>query len=334
MSQIFDALQRSEAEDSGTELPQLLEATELLRRAERRAGLKRESEVAFDVSVATPVVESDESIEPEVKGLFRASAQTMLRVEASQQSEATSSFPTFQTLDAPASSRDRLVDLAEKSNAAAEAFRLLGVRLRNLRRERPLKKLLITSTIPREGKSTVAANLASTLARMVKERVLLLEGDVRRPSLSELFGLANSPGICEWLGGQCGPSKAIYHLEERSIWILPAGKTPGNPLDLLQSARLAMLMEELAPRFEWIIIDSPPVLPLADTSVWARQADGILLVTRQGVTEKKQLKRGLEALEPKKLVGALLNSCTASDMDHYYYGKSSASSTPHGSSES
>jgi Mrp family chromosome partitioning ATPase len=90
-------------------------------------------------------------------------------------------------------------------------------------------------------------------------------------------------------------------------------------LELLQSGKLPALMEQLGQWFDWIVIDSPPVLPLADTSVWMRLADGVLLITRQGITEKRQLKRGLEAVEPKKLIGALLNGSTnSSDTDYYY----------------
>jgi capsular exopolysaccharide synthesis family protein len=331
MSHIFDALQRSEEENSGAELQAFSEPTELLRRAERRAAAKRESAAVIELPDAATVAERETPRKTESRGLSATSVETALRVEAPSAGDHSgpqaSPFSKCQTLSVSLAPRDRLVCLSQESSAAAEAFRLLGVRIRNLRRERQLKKLLITSTIPREGKSTIAANLASTLAMMAKERVLLLEGDVRRPSLSELFGLNNNPGICEWLSGACGPAKAIYHLEGPGFWILPAGKAAGNPLDLLQSARLATVMDELAGWFDWIIIDSPPVLPLADTSVWARMADGVLLVARQGVTEKKQLQRGIDALDPKKLIGALLNSCTAGDSDYYYYGKS-----PNGSS--
>jgi Mrp family chromosome partitioning ATPase len=112
---------------------------------------------------------------------------------------------------------------------------------------------------------------------------------------------------------------SIYHLEEPDIWILPAGSAPSNALELLQSGRLSTLMDRLTAWFDWIIIDSPPVLPLADTSVWMRLADGILLATRQGSTEKRQLLRGLEAIEPKKLIGAVVNSSNNAAASDYYY---------------
>ena len=100
---------------------------------------------------------------------------------------------------------------------------------------------------------------------------------------------------------------------------MPAGSSPSNPLELLQSGKVATLLEQLAELFDWIIIDSPPVLPLADTSVWSRLADGILLVARQGVTEKRQLQRAIDAVESQKLVGALLNSSNSAPHTDYYY---------------
>src|SRR5262249_48373806 len=98
----------------------------------------------------------------------------------------------------------------------------------------------------------------------------------------------------------------------------PAGRAPQNPLELMQSGKLALFMDQLTSWFDWIVIDSPPVLPLADTSVWARMCDGILLVTRKGITEKTHLQRGLEALEQSKLCGALVNGSTEASHSDYY----------------
>ena len=99
---------------------------------------------------------------------------------------------------------------------------------------------------------------------------------------------------------------------------MPAGTSPQNPLEVLQSAKLNALMAQLAEWFDTVVIDSPPVLPLADTSVWMRLADGIILVARQGITEKKQLQKGLEAIDPQKLIGALLN-CSQNQANSHYY---------------
>jgi capsular exopolysaccharide synthesis family protein len=199
------------------------------------------------------------------------------------------------------------------------------VRVRHLRRDGALKKVLITSTIPQEGKSMVAGNLACTLGLRTQQKILLLEGDLRRPSLSHMFGLGRNPGLCELLERESSLTASIYHLVSPNIWILPAGSVPSNALELLQSGRLSALMDQLTGLFDWIIIDSPPVLPLADTSVWMRLADGILLTTRQGTTKKRQLEKGLEAIEPKKLIGALVNSSKNATASDYYYSPATIS---------
>jgi capsular exopolysaccharide synthesis family protein len=165
------------------------------------------------------------------------------------------------------------------------------------------------------------------LAHISKEKTLLVEGDIRRPSLSRMFQLDKMTGMCEWLRGEHELAECIYRIETAGIWVLPAGKPAASPLELMQSKKLAALMNQLAVLFGWIVIDSPPILPLADASVWTRIVDGILLVTRQGITERKQLERALDALGPDKLIGALLNCSRVSKYSsYYYYAKAAAAS--------
>jgi len=99
---------------------------------------------------------------------------------------------------------------------------------------------------------------------------------------------------------------------------MPAGTLPTNPLELMQSGSLSRLMGQLANMFDWIIVDSPPLLPLADTTVWARMTDGILLVVRQGKTQKSLLQRGLEMVKKSDLLGVVMNGCTDSNLTNYY----------------
>jgi capsular exopolysaccharide synthesis family protein len=212
----------------------------------------------------------------------------------------------------------RLVCLTDQASLGAEKFRFLGVRLRQLRQSRSLQHLLITSTIPDEGKSMVSANLAITLAQRKQQKVLLLDGDLRRSSLSLRFGLPALPGLSEWLQGDLGPITSIYRLEEAGFWFLPAGNPPDSNLDLMHPERLSELMNQLTSWFDWILIDSPPLVPLADTSIWMRSADGVLLVVREGTTQKRQLQRGLQILQRSKLLGVVMNSTTNPDHDNYY----------------
>jgi capsular exopolysaccharide synthesis family protein len=331
MSQIFDALLRSEAERSGGALSALPEATELLRRAELHAASQRETGVKSDRSDAAESAGCDTSFGLKIRPPVAMPHEILEAAVPPLVDKHSDVFGLFQYLAVSLSPQSRLPCITDNESPAAEAFRLLGVRLRHLRRDRPLKSVLITSTIPQEGKSMVAANLACTLALRTKQRTLLLEGDVRRPSLSTMFGIGKNAGICECLQGERSLMTSIYHLEGQGFWILPAGNTPNNPLELLQSGKLSSLMDQLNAWFDWIIIDSPPVLPMADTSVWMRLADGILLVTRQGTTESRQLQRGLEALESQKLIGALLNNSAHSASGDYYYRPTTGSKATDGS---
>jgi capsular exopolysaccharide synthesis family protein len=317
VSQIFDALQRSEAERSGIESSGLAEATEMLQRAEHLAASEWEANGLSQLSAAKGA-EHDISFGRAGATPIAMASEAPATTELSRPDECLNPFDQFQSLQVSLAAQSRLISLTDKGSPTAEAFRLLVVRLRQLRRDRALKKLLITSTIPQEGKSVVAANLACTLALGTQQRVLVLDGDLRRPSLSQMFGLKKPPGLCERLQGDRSLMASIYHLEEPKLWILPSGSAPSNALELLQSGKLSTLMDQLAAWFDWIIIDSPPVLPLADTSVWMRFADGILLITRQGVTEKRQLERGLEAIEPKKLIGAVMNGSKDAATNGYY----------------
>jgi capsular exopolysaccharide synthesis family protein len=325
MSRIFDALQRSEREKAGDDSQTLPQGPELLRRAERAATSNWDAAaVGIDLE-STSVADDDESIDRSVLPLLEAAAAPLSHPESLLVGQRRDVLSRFQSLEISLPSQSRLVCLTDRDNPAAEAIRLLGVRLKDLRRTRPLKKVLITSTIPQEGKSMISANLACALAHSSDERTLLVEGDLRRPSLAHMFGIKKVPGIYECLSEEASPLASIYRLKDAGIWILPAGNGLGNPIELLQSQRLPALMDRIATWFDWIIIDSSPVLPLADTSVWMRLADGVLLVTRQGVTEKAQLTKGLEALEPNKLIGALVNGSMASAYSGYYFHSSIAS---------
>jgi protein-tyrosine kinase len=304
MSRIFDALQRSGLEQTGIEYPDM-------------------------VSVATEVFEASQPqgsnhavnprLGPELLSRLESAVSFASATEASDAPERLSDVPKeFPALEVSVTPASHLVFLTEPDSIAAEKFRFLGVRLRQLRQNRPLKKILITSTIPEEGKSLVAANLAGVLARR-KEKVLLIEGDMRRPTLAQQFGVGRLAGLAEWLQSGMQTPSNIYRLGGPDFWLLPAGNPPANALELMQSGKLSQLMAQLSTMFDWIVVDSPPLLPLADTTVWVRFTDGTLLVTREGKTEKASLKRGLEALKKSDLLGVVLNGSSHVEHDYYYH---------------
>jgi len=304
MSQIFDALHRSEAERSGTDLAELSAAADLLAVAERQ--------VVQLAAAGDRPTENKQQTEND---------HDRQKVRVDQ-------FSQFQPVRVLVSPQSKLVCITEEESLAAEKFRFLGVRLRHLQQKHPLKRVLVTSSMAEEGKSTIAANLSCALAKRQEQKTLLLEGDLRRPSLAQQLGLGKISGLSELLQGEPAPAMNIYQLEGLGFWILPAGSPPRNPLELMQSGKLSLLMDQLAGWFDWIVIDSPPVLPLADTSVWMRLADAVLLATRPGKTAKRQLQRALEAVEQSKLLGALINGSTEAtlgDYYHYYAGKTAVS---------
>ncbi len=290
MSHIFEALQRAEAERSGGNHSKVPEsASELL---ERALGLQTERVVPAEVPCWH---EAGSGLTPEML------ASSLLVV------------PT------PASDA-RLVCLTDQGSLAAEKYRVLGLRLRNLREKRQLKRIVVTSTIPEEGKTLTSANLALNQSRSKVLRTILIDGDLRRPSLGSRFGLSHSmPGLAECLTGEKQLSSVICKLQGTNLWFLPAGDAPENPLELMQSGKTADLLNTLGSLFDWIIIDSPPLFPLADTPFWAKLSDGVLLVVREGVTEKQSLQKVSETLDRSLILGVIVNSCSDGNHHNYYH---------------
>src|SRR5438034_11548890 len=208
MSRLFEALQKSEP-DLSFDFPLAMQLTDELLKPTETESPRKESE-EFDPS-------------------RRAKQDSAV---ASELDQPIPSAPVVIKPDA------RLVCLTQKDSLAAEKFRFLAVRLRQLQQNRAVKKLLVTSTIPEEGKSMISANLALSLARKKRQRVLLLEGDLRRPTLYESFGLRSLPGVSEWLKSGSSEIKNIYYIEEAGLWFFPAGSLPENPMELMQSGRL------------------------------------------------------------------------------------------------
>jgi capsular exopolysaccharide synthesis family protein len=308
MSRIFDALQRSGKEQTGVEYPDVPSmATEVF---DASQGQK-----PADPTIADQVLTFQE---PGVLAGIAENPAPVAHVAETPIPEKSHDIPGgFPSLEVHVSPSSRLVFFTEPDSMAAEKFRFLGVRLRHLRQNRPLKKVLVTSTIQEEGKTLVSANLAGVLARR-REKVLLLEGDLRRPALTQQFGLGRLAGLGEWLQSGVQTVSNVYHLGGPGFWLMPAGHPPANPLELMQSGRLSQLMGQLVRLFDWIIVDSPPLLTLGDTTVWARLTDGTVFVAREGKTEKAPLQRGLETLKKSELLGIVLNGCSDSAHKNYY----------------
>jgi capsular exopolysaccharide synthesis family protein len=218
----------------------------------------------------------------------------------------------------------RLVAWTTPNSLGAEKFRALAVRLDDMRRHHQLKSLQVTSSVINEGKSFVAANLAVTLAKYSGSKTLLIEGDLHRPTLASMLGLKDLQGLSEWWSSRNQDlSRFLVRLTGTALWFLPAGKACDRPSEILRSAQLAEAFAQLAGRFDWVVVDSTPMLPVIDANLWSRLVDGTLLVVREGVAPLKALKNGLQSLDNPKLIGVVINEASEFDQVDYdgqYYG--------------
>ena len=206
--------------------------------------------------------------------------------------------------------------LAPKS-LAAEQYRSLRTRLAQMEGTGGLRTILITSPQKGEGKSVTASNLALTMAQELQRRVLLVEADLRKPSLQHLFGLPPGPGLAEYLTGAVELKDAMRFVPEHNLTVLTAGTAPLNPAELLGSTAMRRLLDHLRTRFDRVILDTPPVLPLADVAILAPLVDGSLIVVRAGVTPKPAIENALRAFDSSRLLGVVLNE-SGIEQDYRY----------------
>jgi len=206
--------------------------------------------------------------------------------------------------------------LAPKS-PAAEQYRGLRTRLAQTEGAHNLRSFLITSPQKGEGKSITAANLALTMAQELHRNVVLVEADLRKPSLQHLFGLPPCPGLADYLAGAADLASVMKFLPDYHLTVVPGGTAPTNPAELLGSTAMRRMLDQLRTRFDRVILDSPPVLPLADVAVLAPLVDGALLVVRAGMTPKPAIENALRAFDSSRLLGLVLNESGMED-DYRY----------------
>ncbi|HTF67391.1 MAG TPA: CpsD/CapB family tyrosine-protein kinase [Edaphobacter sp.] len=219
----------------------------------------------------------------------------------------------------------RLVFHTDPSGPAADRFRFMRMRLRTLKTLGKLKSLLITSALPQDGKSTIALNLATVMAEGGKHSVLLIEADLYHPSLAKRLDLPARSGLAECLENGVDPISLLRRLEPLHWYLLPAGMPQGNPTELLQSDSLPRVLQRLAPYFDWILIDSPPVAPLTDALLISQHVDASLVVVRADYTPREAVEQAVKLLGPKKVLGILFNAVEGLNQLYSkysgYYGK-------------
>lgn len=211
--------------------------------------------------------------------------------------------------------------LMDPQSAGADRFRYLRMRLQDLRQIAKLQSLVITSPIPEDGKSTLAMCLATALAEGGKRSTLLIEADLHHPTLGSSLGLRPARGLAECLESEFDALSEIRKIEPLGWYLLHAGKAKGNPTELLQSDALSALMQRVSPHFDWIVIDSPPALPLTDAFSLSRQVDATLLVARADRTPREAIEETLKLIGRKHVVGIILNGAEGlTGLYSKYYG--------------
>lgn len=212
----------------------------------------------------------------------------------------------------------RRIALLHPDSFVAEQFRSLRARLDSLAAERPLHTIALASALPGEGKTTAAVNLALVSAMGVGQRVLLVDGDLRRPRIHTALGLRPEVGLAEVLTDQAPLDRAILKVDGAALDVLPVRGTPSNPSELLASARMRTLLEELARRYDRVILDTPPTLALPDAKILSEIADGVVLVVRADSTPQADLEAALDVLDRRRVLGLVLNGATLDEQRYAY----------------
>jgi protein-tyrosine kinase len=210
----------------------------------------------------------------------------------------------------------------DENVAGKEVFRTLRTRLYQVRAVQPLKTVIITSALPGEGKTFVTSNLAHSLIRQRERRVLLIDADLRIPNLHTPLGALQTPGLSDYLLGEVDEFSILQRGREENLFLIPGGKSVQNPNELLAGGKLERLLERLAPVFDWILLDSPPTIPVSDTAILAKMCDGMLMVVRAGSTPFDLAQKACQEFNDRPFLGAVLNRADnhAGYGGYYYQG--------------
>lgn len=274
---------------------------EILNKAEREGTMRR----------TRPLGEPHTSVAPTPARAASAPRQTSAFDPPHAPWTPTATAPAFDPDDisrATPTLDGRLVSALAHQSPAAERYRLLRTRIKRAEAGRSVRAIVVTSPAKGDGKSLTAANLALTMAQELHQRVLLLDADLRRPSVAALFGLPEGPGLSDVLMGAADVERALAYLPDQHLTVMPGGAPAAQPAELLGSTAMRRVLDTLRGRFDRIIIDMPPVGPLADVHVVAPLADGLLMVVRAGITPKPAIEQALSGLDMGKVLGLVLNA--------------------------
>ncbi|HPM43096.1 MAG TPA: CpsD/CapB family tyrosine-protein kinase [Candidatus Omnitrophota bacterium] len=184
-----------------------------------------------------------------------------------------------------------IVSFHDPSSPIGEQYKIIRTNLQSLRSTRNLKTFIITSSVSGEGKTVTSVNLAIAMAHDVNsKKVLLIDADMRKGKVAKYFGLAQTPGLSEILKGEVEADQTFISPDIENLTVIPAGRIPRNPAELLGSKKMASFLESLKTRFDYIFIDTPPVMPVTDSCVLGAMADGVIMVIQAGRTQRDIVK--------------------------------------------
>jgi len=217
---------------------------------------------------------------------------------------------------------ERLLISTSQEGIAAEYFRRLRTRIfHHVKGKRP-RSILVTSTIPGEGKTFVCASLAFSFAQDIGQHCLTIDCDLRKPSLHKLFGLRNDKGVVDYLYGNEDISNLIAKTGVEKLSVIPAGPPPGNPAELIGSNSMVTLVEEIVGRYDdrIILLDSPPYQAAAETQILAKHVDSVVLVVKCGGSRREHVKEIVKLIGKDKIIGLVFNAHDVSSLDSMFFG--------------
>jgi len=229
-----------------------------------------------------------------------------------------------------------LVNPNKPREAPAEEFRTLRTKLNHLQTTQPIHTLVITSPSPAEGKSFTAANLALTQSQLKGRRILLVDFDFRRPTVDKTFQVPISPGMTNYLQGNASLADILMRIGDSNLYVIAAGDPVPNPLELLNLSECSTLLAGLRNHFDWVILDSPPLLFAADGNLLATMADGTVLVVRIGTTTYDSVSRAVQSLCENNVLGIVVNGARRGELyskysyyhDYYYQSEGRTAEEP------
>ncbi len=218
----------------------------------------------------------------------------------------------------------RLVVNTQTTPAAIEQYRRLAAVLYQAQENRNLKTILVASTFAAEGKSLTCANVALTLSESYRRRVLLIDADLRRPTLHDTFEIPNLAGLSDWLKSDGATKMPLVEITP-NLSMLPGGRPDPDPMGGLASERMKQLLALAAERFDWVIVDTPPVAFLPDAHLLSAMVDTVVFVIAAGHTPAPAVQRAVEELGRDRIIGVVLNRVEAVSLNHYgqsaYYAR-------------